>query len=162
MPYPDGNPEFHRVIAKNTTASLTTPTTPTAVTYTAASADPNFNLATGVITFDQDVLFTSVFNTSLSATSGSPFYYADAEVSTDGGTTWVRGVDSLRAEQIRSTDGVRTINLTFSGSFLKGQQLRFVHWASVNTVRQTSATISGSAYAAIRLTYTALHATIIS
>jgi len=155
-------PEFHRNIAKNTTASITPPQVVTPVVFTAFTGDPNFTLANGVITFDQDVMFVSTFNATVSATSGTAIYYADAEISTDGGTTWVRGVDSLRIETVRSTDGSRSINLGFSGAFFKGQKLRFVHWSSVNTVRLTSGTVLGSSYAAIRLTYSALHANVIA
>ncbi|MGL6118123.1 hypothetical protein, partial [Plesiomonas sp.] len=146
-------------VAKNTGATVAIPNTPTPVVFSAVSTvDSKFNLANGVITFDDDYQFTSVFAPHVRATSGTPLYYADAEVSTDGGTTWVRGVDSARESQLRNTDGVQTLSLPFSGRFAKGVKLRFVHWASTASVEATTTTNNGSTAPAIRLTYSATRA----
>ncbi len=146
-------------VAKNTSATVAIPTTPTPVVFTAVTtSDAKFNIANGVITFEDDYQFTSVFMPHLRATSGTPLYYADAEASTDGGTTWVRSVDSARESQLRNTDGVQTLSLPFSGRMPKGVKLRFVHWASTANVEATTTTNNGSTAPAIRLTYSATRA----
>lgn len=152
----------YRNVAKTTAASTAVPTTPTVVVPGAnLGTDPLFNPTTGTIgPFPYDVLWSSTVSVNATRTSGTPTYFTDAEVSTDGGTTWVRGVDSLRAEEL-SSNYVRTREFSFSGKFAKGSMLRFVEWASASGVSlATSANIQGSVIPARRITYTYTPATI--
>lgn len=148
------------LIAKNTTASISLTTSPAPVVWTAAQlADSQFDLATGVITFAKTCTFNSVFYSNLSTGSGTTSYYTDAETSVDGGTTWVRGTDSMRQETVRSTDNHVVRGFAFAGRFLAGTKLRFVHWASSTAVTLTTDTVSGSTAPALRLTYNSIPAT---
>jgi hypothetical protein len=98
----------HRLIAYNNSAAITVSTSPSPVAWTGQSVpDSTFNLANDVITFAEDSEFHSVFTANLSNTSGSNTVlsvYTDAEVSFDGGSTWVRGNQSLRQDSVRGSD----------------------------------------------------------
>lgn len=152
----------YRCVAKTTTASTAVPTTPTPVVPTANSGtDPLFNAATGTIgPFPYDVLWSSTVSVNPSCSSGTPVYYTDAEFSTDGGSTWTRGTDSLRAEEL-AANYIRTREFSFSGKFSAGTTLRFVEWASaVGIVLTTSGDTQGSTIPARRITYTYVPANI--
>lgn len=144
----------YRLVAVDTTASITPGQTPAVVIWpTVSVADSAYTVADGVITFTEACQFNSTFFVTLSATSDGPLYYTDAEISTDGGTTWVRGANSLRQWQIRNTDGAQTISFPFNGGFAAGTKLRFVDWTSANTARLTTTTTNGSTSPARRITY---------
>lgn len=161
---PSNYPVGSRLVAYNDTASFAVPTTPTPLIWTATSTnDSQWDVSNGVITFAQNCLFNSVFFANLSNTGGANTvltYHTDAEVSVDG-VTWVRGANSMRQETVRGSDNNASRNFPFSGGFLKGQRLRFVHWASNGNCRVTTDTDLGSTCPAHRLTYNYLPITFI-
>lgn len=142
-----------RCVAKNTASSITLGTAPAPVTWTAESTKhPAFDPSTGVITFDQDCLFASTFFATI-GTSTNTSYWTDAEISVDGGVTWVRGTDSARRRFIRSNDGLVTESFPFAGGFSAGQKLRFVDWAEASGITLQTSSNQGSTTPARRLTF---------
>lgn len=140
------------LIANSTATSQAIPTTPTAFVWPNvrnSNPDPQYDSSTGYFTFIADCFFNSVASWTLTG-SASRVFYADAETSVDGGITWVRGTESLRAEDATSA-GV-TLMFPFSGFFPKGLMLRFVAWANNTGVTITTTTVSGSTAPAARLT----------
>lgn len=137
-------------------ASRAVPTAPgVAIWPTVHNANPDiqYDTATGVFTFLEDGFFTSVASWYLVG-STNRLFYADAETSTDGGVTWVRGTDSLRIEQVANSG--RTMGFPFAGFFPKGLKLRFVRWASGEGVTMNTVTVGASRCPASRLTTTFL------
>lgn len=108
--------------------------------------DTHYDPVTGVYTFTKDVFW---FSTAMWYIVGSQqrAFYADAETSVDGGTTWVRGTNSLRIEQANIAG--RSVNFPFQGVFPAGAKLRYVIWASdtgltINTVAEGTSTSPAS------------------
>lgn len=140
------------LIANSTAASQTIPTTPTTFVWPNvknSNPDPQYDPATGYYKFAADCFFNSVASWTITG-SASRTFYADAETSVDGGATWVRGTESLRAEDATSA-GV-TLAFPFSGFFPRGTWLRFVAWANNTGVTITTTTVNGSTAPAARLT----------
>lgn len=152
-------PQAYRAVAYSDTASISVPTAPVVCTA-GGGTDPGFSLAAGVISFDRDCQFTSTVSVLATCASGSPIYYTDAEVSTDGGTTWTRGAFSLRCEQL-AAGYQRTREFSFSGRFPAGSKLRFVEWASAAGVTLQTVANNGSTVPARRLTYSRIPAIIV-
>lgn len=139
------------LIADSLDASTAVAETPTPYKWSnVRSSDSQYDPETGVTTFAEGGFFTSVA-TWRCAGSTSRQFYADAEVSTDGGETWVRGTNSMR--EVTCNAVAQTFSLPFSGYFPAGIKLRFVTWASGSGVTIQTATVSGSTAAAARLTY---------
>jgi hypothetical protein len=83
-------------------------------------------------------------------------FYADAETSIDGGTTWVRGTNSLRIEQANNAG--RSVNFPFQGFFPAGAKLRFAVWASDTGVTINTVAVGASTSPAARITVVTLDA----
>lgn len=145
-----------RLIADDVTMVETAiPTTPTAFVWpNVRAADPQYDATTGVITIARDCFFTSVANWTTHINAGQADLYADAEFFVNG--QWVRGTNSGRREEMRSSDGDRTISFGFSGFFAAGTKLRFVMWSNSASAHIISSVISGTTFAAARLTYSTI------
>ena len=140
------------LIANSTATSQAIPTTPTTFIWPNvknANPDPQYNATTGYYTFAADCFFNSVASWTITG-SASRIFYADAETSIDGGTTWVRGTESLRAEDANNS-GV-TLQFPFSGFFAKGTMLRYIAWASDTGVTISTTNVGSSVAPAARLT----------
>lgn len=156
MPYPE-SPTISHIDYRDESESITVPTTPTLLTLPIKAVERgsiSYDTATGVISFSE----TRVYNLVLFAnatTSASRTLYAYAEVSNDGGVTWLPLYGSLRTFSITgTTDGqvqLSVSNNVFSG----GQKLRFFWWASGSmTVRTTTiAAAPGYFTPALRMMY---------
>lgn len=139
------------LIADDIVASASVGTTPAPYAWpNVRSADTQYDPVTGVITFEEGGFFTSVASWRVVGASARQFY-ADAEFSTDGGSTWIRGTNSAR-EVIANTTS-QTLPFPFSGYFAAGVKLRFVIWSSGSGVTIQTATSNGSTSPAGRLTY---------
>ena len=140
-----------RLVVADTTASIELPTTPTAFIWgIVTGADYQYNAATGVFTADNEIFFNSTAQWHVNRMSGNSEFYADAEFYING--VWVRGTNSGRRAQIKSTEGTKTIAFPFNGRFAAGTILRFVAWASDTGTNLVTDTINGSTFPASRLT----------
>jgi hypothetical protein len=158
-------PKVYRGVAYNNTGSLAVPTNyAVALSTNNNGTDPLFNQSTGVIgPFPVDVEWTSTVMVNPTCSSGTPLYYTDAEVSVDGGTTWIRGSNSLRIEQL-AAGYTRTREFSFSGKFAAGSMLRFIEWASASGVTLQTVTVTNNSVTSIaparRITYSYMPAVI--
>lgn len=145
-----------RLVADDVTMTeVALPTTPTVFIWpNVRVADSQYNASTGVITIARDCFFTSVANWTAHINTGQADIYADAEFFVGG--SWVRGTNSGRREEIRTSDGDRTISFGFSGFFVAGTTLRFVLWSNSSGSHINSSTVNGSTFAAARLTYSTI------
>jgi hypothetical protein len=157
---------LRRLIAYNNTASITVPTTPTPAAWTATTTNNSqWNVSDGTIKFSENCMFNSCFYANINSVGGASTvltYYVDAEVSVDDGVTWVRGANSLRQETVRGSDNNAVRTFPFTGGFLAGQMIRFVHWASNSNCRLTTDTNNGSTAPALRLAYNSSPATFLA
>lgn len=145
------NVRGHSLIADSLDASAAVATSPTPYVWpNVRAADPQYDAATGVITFAEGGFFTSVASWRAVGSSSRQFY-ADAEFSTDGGATWTRGTNSLR--EVTASTVSQTMQFPFSGYFAAGVKLRFAIWAGGSGVTLQTATHDGSTATAARLTY---------
>lgn len=140
------------LVAVTTAASTAIGTAPATWIWTTVSntsPDLQYDAATGVYTFTKNQFWVSNAQWYIFGSTNRDFY-ADAETSTDGGTTWVRGSNSLRVESATTTG--RTVNFTFPGYFPAGSKLRFVVWSSGAGVTVQTLAVGTSTAAASRLT----------
>lgn len=152
MSWPISEAKGRALVVTDSSASITVPVTPTSFVWgTVRNTNPDiqYDAATGVFTFLTNNFFTSVANWTVYGASSKEFY-ADADTSTDGGSTWVRGVDSLRIQAVVASGA--TASFAFSGYFPAGLKLRFVAWASTTGVTIQTRTVIGSTAPAARLT----------
>lgn len=145
-----------RLIADDITMTETAlPTTPTVFIWpNVRVADSQYDSSTGSITIARDCFFTSVANWTAHINTGQADIYADAEFFVGG--VWVRGTNSGRREEIRTSDGDRTISFGFSGFFAAGTILRFVLWSNSSGAHINSSVVDGTTFAAARLTYSTI------
>lgn len=142
------------LIADDLAASTAIGTTPSVYLWpNVRGADTQYDPLTGVITFQEGGFFTSVAAWRVVG-SASRQFYADAEFSLDGGSTWVRGTNSAR--EVTASSLSQTMSFPFSGYFDAGVKLRFVIWASGSGVTIQTASSNGSTSPAGRLTYSHL------
>lgn len=142
------------LIADKTDASTSIPSSPATFIWPNVrntTPDLQYDSATGVFTFGADGFFHSVASWHVN-TTGSSYFYTDAEFSVDGGTNWTRGTNSGREDYISNTS--RTLSFPFAGYFPAGLKLRFVHWAAGTSANITTTTNNGSTIPAARLTTT--------
>lgn len=151
----------HSVIADLTVASQALPTTPTPFIWPnvrTANADLHYDPATGIFTFRTGGFFTSAANWAVYGNPGQEVYF-DAEASTDGGTVWNRGLNSMRKDQL-ATAG-RTAAFPFAGYYPANTKIRFLVWSTSATTTVQTTAVSGSTAAASRITTTFLPGAIV-
>jgi hypothetical protein len=146
-------PLGYACVAYNSGASIDVLATYAVAAFTANPVtDPAFSLATGIITFPCDCLFHSTVMVNPGASVSGLTYFTNAEISLNGGDTWVAGDYSTRAEGL-AANFLRTREFSFSGRFLEGTLLRFIERGSDTGITLTTVADGTKHIPARRLTY---------
>lgn len=143
------------LLAANTADSLIVQTVPTVlIADTVLDDDSQFNSTNGVITIVEGCMLSISIYCNFVNSGSQKTIYIDGEFFIDG--QWVRSINTCRAKQIKTAEGLQSSSFSFPGYLAAGTVVRVMVWASEPGVTMQTVSNQGSTSPAISVSYTTI------